>query len=110
MGAGAGCRTHQKLRDGYGSMLWHESVGHNRILATSAAQTHSEPIVLEFDVINRQQKESRFWRVLLRFVRDHTPEHEPPRVITSSGESPGPRKAIAAIDGDHLADLPVRAK
>ena len=41
---------------------------------------------------------------------DHAAEREPLRMIASAGEAPHARDAIAAIDGDHLADRWIRTE
>jgi len=78
-------------------MLRYESLVHNDVFAAGPRQPAGEPIILDLDIADRQQKKRPVmgWGVAGR--GDEGAESDPARMIAAAGERPFAAEDIAAI-------------
>src|SRR5690242_4580608 len=78
-------------------MLRHKGLVHDDIFAAGARETADKPIVIDFDVADRQQKKRAVMRRRSAGLCDKGAESDPARMIAAAGERPSAAQHIAAI-------------
>ena len=78
-------------------MLRHESLVHDDVFAAGPRQSADKPVVLDLDIVDRQQKKRALMGRRAAQRRDLGAEPDPARMIAAAGERPLAAQHIAAI-------------